>query len=139
MTAGTVAERHVQAATTVACAECSAPLPASAISGGFDRHAGCETTPVTTEWRWGCIDCDLTGAADNPDHAAALLTMHRRFNCPATATTYDSGVSLPLTARPPRDDFLARVARRNRLHKLYPDQVPAYTRPWRASTNRNTR
>lgn len=120
-------ETHTDTNTT--CSACGTAMHASVISAGFDRHAGCEPDEETRDYQWGCIDCDLTGWAANPTMAIAFLGSHRRYACPATAPSYDH----------PIEGYLVRMARRAALHAAYPDLVPAYTRPWHARTNRNTR
>ena len=44
-----------------------------------------------TEWRWGCLRCLATGAADSEANALALLGLHEMFACPATASGDERG------------------------------------------------
>lgn len=74
-------------------------------------------TANRTQWLWCCLYCLMTGRADSDDHAVAMERTHRAYACPASATT--------------AEEFELRVARRKVLERLYPDEVPAYTRGWR--------
>jgi len=102
---------------TACAAGCGVPLRPPAAAGGFDRHPGCEQQPETTEYRWGCLGCLMTGVADSAPHAAALERSHRGYACPATADS--------------EAEFLLRLGRRAPLERLYPDQVPPYRKPFR--------
>lgn len=74
-----------------------------------------------TEWRWSCVRCALPGVATSSDNAIAMIGLHEMFACPATAGSFDD----------PESGYLARMARRANMHRLFPDEVPAYTRPFR--------
>lgn len=96
------------------------------------------TAPGAREVRWGCLGCGETGVADNADHAIALGKVHRGYACPAAATSAtdpparaeDVKKGKGHTFRDP-DGFDARVGRRKALTRLYPDEVPPYTKPYR--------
>lgn len=70
---------------------------------------------TATEWRWGCLRCLLTGAADGAANARALLAFHEMYACPATAGN--------------RDEYERRVAWRATLARRY--GVPAWAGGWR--------
>ena len=70
-----------------------------------------------TAWRWGCLRCLMTGAADGEGNALALLGLHEMFACPATAGS--------------REEYERRMAWRAALVRRYPGEVPAYGRGWR--------
>lgn len=72
-----------------------------------------------TEWRWGCLRRLVTGAADGEANALALLGLHEMYACPATAGS--------------AEEFALRVARRRPLERLYPAEVPAWTKGWRGN------
>ena len=76
---------------------------------------------AATTWRWGCLRCLVTGAADGEANALALLGLHEMSACPATA--------------PGRDELALRLARRAVLERLYPAEVPAYERGWRGASS----
>jgi hypothetical protein len=39
---------------------------------------------TTTVWRWGCVRCGESGAADSPAHAVGLGRGHEAYACPLT-------------------------------------------------------
>jgi hypothetical protein len=121
-------------------AGCGVELHPAAVAGGFTVHPGCEPRATATEYRWGCGNCLETGRADNPQHAAALEQEHKSNDCPATALVLDDPDEMrrvraaqrgELIAFRPDVSFRARMERREALARLYPDEVPPYTKPFR--------
>jgi hypothetical protein len=79
-------------------------------------------------------ECDLCAMPIAPGGAlAAQVTFHKLYACPATATTYDGPAPMERSGRlkvhGSDDSYVARMARRANMHRLYPALVPAYTRP----------
>lgn len=62
-------------------------------------------------WAWGCIECQETGTALNPDHATAMHKTHIGYSCPRAR-----GISIL--------EMKHRLERRAALTRLWPQTTP---------------
>lgn len=66
------------------CEACAGAMSPAAAAGGFRVHPGCGPLEEGVAWsptHWRCLDC-----GQHRPGGSGLLTLHRFFACPATAT-----------------------------------------------------